>query len=146
MYPTGCLTHPQTEAMNLHPTRWSTSMHQVNPETEALFERLRISRLAPHQLTLEQFLKLGEALPVPGSNCSWEVSHGRYLSWEVAGSAQEALASTHRREVEFALQANLHPTGREHLPSMPSQSVLNDYPDLCTLYSAIFQVDGRTEP
>ncbi|ORL53115.1 Hypothetical protein (plasmid) [Pseudomonas putida] len=121
-------------------------MHQANPETAALFERLRISRLSPHQLTLEQFLALGDALPVPGSDCSWEVSHGRYLSWAEGGSAREALASTHRREVEFALRANLHPAGRECLPSMPSQSVLNDYPDLRTLYSAILQVDGHTEP
>lgn len=120
-------------------------MYQASSDTAALFERLRVARLPPHQLTLEQFLKLAEAIAVAGCERRWEVSHGRYLTWAESDSAAEALASVHRREVESALQWNLNPSGREHLPSIPSQSVLNDYPDLCLTYAGVVQGVGQTE-
>ncbi|WP_116827088.1 MULTISPECIES: hypothetical protein [Pseudomonas syringae group] len=106
-------------------------MPDIDPDVASLNARLRISTLAPHRLTLAQFLEHGDALPVVGNPRSWEVSHGRFLTWAEADSAEAALRQIHRREVESALKWNS--TGSSvggYLPSMPTRDVLNDYPDL----------------
>lgn len=113
-------------------------MPDIDPDVVALNARLRISTLAPHRLTLAQFLELGDALPVEGNPRSWEVSHGRFLTWAVADSAESALRQIHRREVEISLKWNS--TGSSeggYLPTMPTEDVLNDYPDLKVTYAEI---------
>ncbi|WP_439126260.1 MAG: hypothetical protein ACNJA3_28235 (plasmid) [Pseudomonas rhizophila] len=113
-------------------------MPDIDPDVAALNERLRISTLAPHRLTFAQFLEHGEALPVEGNPRSWEVSHGRFLTWAEADSPMEALKLTHRREVESSLKWN-SAGSREggYLPTMPTADVLDDYPDLKVTYAEI---------
>lgn len=113
-------------------------MPDINPDVAALNERLRISTLAPHRLTLTQFLELGDALPVEGNPRSWEVSHGRFLTWAEADSADAALKLVHRYEVESSLKWNSAGASEgEFLPSMPTGDVLSDYPDLVETYADI---------
>ncbi|QHF00423.1 hypothetical protein LCG56_28955 (plasmid) [Pseudomonas cannabina pv. alisalensis] len=113
-------------------------MPDISPDVAALNERLRISTLAPHRLTLAQFLELGDALPVEGNPRSWEVSHGRFLTWAEAESADAALKLIHRREVESSLKWNSTGSSQSgYLPTMPTGEVLNDYPDLKVTYAEI---------
>nr|WP_193068957.1 hypothetical protein [Pseudomonas fluorescens] len=110
----------------------------IDPDVAALNARLRLSTLAPHRLTLAQFLEHGDALPVVGNPRSWEVSHGRFLTWVEADSAEAALRQIHRREVESSLNWNSAGSSeRGYLPSMPTQDVLDDYPDLKVTFAEI---------
>ena len=113
-------------------------MPDIDPDVASLNARLRLSTLAPHRLTLAQFLEHGDALPVVGNPRSWEVSHGRFLTWAEADSAEAALRQIHRREVESSLNWNRAGTSeRGYLPSMPTQDVLDDYPDLKVTFAEI---------
>lgn len=124
-------------------------MPDINPDVAALNERLRISNLAPHRLTLAQFLELGDALPVEGNPRSWEVSHGRFLTWTEADCAEAALRLVHRLEVEGSLKWNSTRSSESgYLPTMPTGDVLRDYPDLKETYAEILtgvvnQSEGR---
>lgn len=96
--------------------------------------------LEVHQLTQAQFVTEASIGRLLGHGRKWKVRHGNFSAFSDADSKQAALVDVHQGAVNNALYLN-QPDAPAHpgKPSIPSQEVLADYPELVTLYASVFE-------